>query len=67
MTTLQDYECPEHGRFETTVHGDVPDEVPCQVPRCALPSHWVPCAPVVHTHETHMRAMTSLARDSNPW
>lgn len=66
MVTVQDYTCPEHGRFEATVPGS-PDEWPCPVPRCALPSPWSPCGPAVSTPDTRRRALVGHARDTNPW
>lgn len=82
MTTLQDYECPVHGRFEVTITGEVPDEVLCEaflepdpevrrhwgsLSLCHAPCPWVPSATSIRTPETHAKAMADLARSTNPW
>ena len=71
MTTIQDYECPVHGRFEVAVPGDTPDTWTCAVDdgwgRCGQKAEWRPSAPPVHTPDTRRRALVGHARDTNPW
>lgn len=66
-TTIADYECPAHGRFEATVErnedGDPPVEIACErrvvnegglVPsmvRCGLPCEWRISAPLARVRQ----------------
>lgn len=51
-TTIADYYCEEHGRFELEVartdQGDAPDVMPC--PACGLPSVWCISAPLTRVN-----------------
>ncbi len=52
-TTIADYHCPVHGRFELTVartaEGDAPDEQPC--PECEGPATWCISAPMARVNQ----------------
>jgi hypothetical protein len=51
-TTIADYFCEEHGRFEAQVErtpeGDAPDEIPCV--ECSAPATWCISAPLARVN-----------------
>lgn len=68
MRTIQDYECPVHGRFEVVCMEDPEDIIKCPEgdPACDQWAEHRISAPAVKTHDTTLRALTGHVRDTNP-